>query len=125
MIQNIYIKFKSIVLGLFIIVLLFGISSGCHKKESAASPTTTVPGTNEVFIQNTSFGPSSITVAVNATVKWTNKDGFAHTVTSDAGLFDSGTIASNGTYSHQFTTAGTYPFHCSIHSSMTGRVVVQ
>ncbi len=36
----------------------------------------------------------------------------------------SGNIAPNGTYQHTFSAAGTYPYHCSIHSVMTGTVVV-
>ena len=104
------------------IVLIFGLC-GC-KKSNSSTPAATPPA-NEVFLQNTAFTPGSITVAVNTTIKWTNKDGFTHTVTSNSALFDSGNIPSNGTYSHQFTTTGTFPYHCSIHSSMTGTVIVQ
>lgn len=83
------------------------------------------PGISEVTIKGMTFNPPVITVAVNATVTWTNKDGTAHTVTSDAGLFDSGNISDNATFSHKFTTAGTYTYHCSIYPDMTGNVVVQ
>lgn len=82
------------------------------------------PGLNEVFIQGMAFNPSTITVAAGTTITWTNKDGFAHTVTSDTNLFNSGNIGSNGTFSFTFATAGTYPYHCSIHTSMTAKVVV-
>ncbi len=83
------------------------------------------PGPNEVWIQNMVFYPSSITVSVNTTVKWTNKDGAAHTVTSTSGQFDSGNIGVNGSYSYKFTTTGTFPYKCNYHGSMTGTVVVQ
>ncbi|MRS04724.1 hypothetical protein EG832_16130, partial [bacterium] len=79
---------------------------------------------NEVIIQGSAFSPTSITVAVNTTIKWTNKDGAAHTVTSDAGLFDSGTIGNNGVFTHTFTTAGTYTYHCTLHSGMSASVKV-
>jgi len=105
-------------------ILIFGIIAGCKKKDTT-SPTLVTSPTNEVFMQNTSFNPGTITVAINATVKWTNKDGFAHTVTSTTGIFDSGNINSGGTFSHQFTSAGTFPYKCLIHSSMTGTVIVQ
>ena len=82
------------------------------------------PGLNEVFIQGMAFNPSTITVAAGTTITWTNKDGYAHTVTSDKNLFNSGDIGSNGTFSFTFATAGTYPYHCSIHTSMTAKVVV-
>ncbi|MEO8148754.1 MAG: plastocyanin/azurin family copper-binding protein [Bacteroidia bacterium] len=106
-----------------IFLVFIGFNSGC--KKSSDTTTMSGPGTNEVWMQNTAFNPSSITVAVNTTITWTNKDGMAHTVTSNTGLFDSGTINGGGTYSHQFTTAGTFSYKCSFHSGMTGVVIVQ
>jgi plastocyanin len=84
-----------------------------------------MPGSNNVYLQNIAFSPATITVAVNTTVIWTNKDGVSHTVTSDNSSFDSGIIANNGTFSHQFTIAGTFPYHCKIHSMMIGGVIVK
>lgn len=81
-------------------------------------------GANEVYIQDMAFNPVTITVDANTTVIWTNKDTYPHTVTSDIGSFDSGTIAANGTYSHKFTLPGSYAYHCSIHSTMKATVVV-
>lgn len=80
------------------------------------------PTANEVFIQGSAFSPSSITVAANTTIKWINKDTAPHTVTSDGGAFNSGTINTNGTFSHTFTAAGTYSYHCTFHPTMTGSV---
>ena len=86
---------------------------------------TSEPGLNEVFIQNSTFSPSTITVAANTTVTWTNKDGMSHTVTSDTGSeLNSGNIAANETWSHTFTMAGTYPYHCTIHPNMKATVKV-
>jgi plastocyanin len=82
------------------------------------------PGTNEVFIQNMAFNPATITITAGTTITWTNKDGYAHTVTSDTNLFNSGNIGTNGTFSYTFATAGTYQYHCAIHASMTAKVVV-
>jgi plastocyanin len=45
-------------------------------------------------------------------------------VTADGGSFNSGTLAGGGSFSHRFTTAGTFAYHCAIHASMTGTVVV-
>ena len=91
---------------------------GCSKSSS--------PGTNEVWMQNIAFTPSTITVSAHSTVKWTNKDGVAHTVTSSNGMFaSSGNINSGSTYSVQFNTAGTYPYSCTIHPGMNGVVIVQ
>jgi plastocyanin len=73
------------------------------------------------------FSPPTIVVVigVNNTVTWTNDDIVAHTVTSDTGVFDSGNIAAGATWSYTFATAGTYNYHCSYHSWMTGTVVVK
>lgn len=84
-----------------------------------------VLGTYEVAIQSNGFMPVNMTVPVNTTVTWTNKDASAHTVTSDDDLFDSGSINSGGTYKHQFTAAGTYTYHCNIHPDMIATVIVQ
>ena len=80
---------------------------------------------NEVYIQGMAFSPLTLTVTKNTTIKWTNKDDMSHTVTSDTGLFSSGTLTLNGTFSFQFTAAGTYHYHCSFHSGMTGTIIVQ
>ena len=86
---------------------------------------TSTPGPNQVYMQSTSFNPSSITVPVNTTVTWTNQDNITHNVTSTTGLFASPTISPSGTYTHQFTTTGTYPYSCTIHPGMNGVVIVQ
>jgi plastocyanin len=82
------------------------------------------PGTNEVFIQGMAFNPASITVAAGTTITWTNKDAITHTVTSDSKLWDSGSVGPNGTFSFTFATAGTFPYHCNVHPSMTASVTV-
>jgi plastocyanin len=51
-------------------------------------------------------------------------DSAPHTVTADGVSFTSATLAGGGTYSHRFTTAGTFAYHCEIHPSMTGTVIV-
>ena len=85
---------------------------------------TTPPGPNEVLISNYAFNPATLTIAANTTVTWTNKDGVGHTVTSDTGVFESGTLNTNGTFSYTFTTPGSYPYHCTPHPYMTATVIV-
>jgi plastocyanin len=82
------------------------------------------PGADEVFIQGMTFTPATITVTAGTTITWTNKDSYAHTVTSDTPLFDSGNLGSNKSFTYTFATAGTFPYHCNIHTSMTAKVVV-
>jgi plastocyanin len=113
--------------GIILLLSVFVISNSCNKENTygnSGGDGSKGPGANEVFIQNMAFKPGTITVTVNTTINWTNKDGLDHTVTSNTGLFDSGIMKSNGTYSYKFTSAGTYSYHCTIHPTMTGTVQV-
>jgi len=79
-----------------------------------------------VNIQGFAFSPGTITIKAGDTVVWTNMDSAGHSVTSDSGNELSSPIFSNGkTYSHTFNTAGTYSYHCNVHPSMQGTIVVQ
>ena len=85
--------------------------------------------TASIAISGFAFRPSSVSFMGSAgvTVTWTNYDGTGHTVTSDGAtsFVSSGTIAANGgTYALSFPTPGTYTYHCSIHPTMTGSIVV-
>ena len=82
-------------------------------------------GGSTVSIKDFAFNPGSITVASGTTVTWTNDDTAGHTVTADDGSFDSATVAAGATFSQAFGTAGTFTYHCNLHSSMTATVVVQ
>ncbi len=79
-----------------------------------------------VSIVDFSFNPSTITVVigVNNTVEWTNNGASDHTVTSDSSLFGSGTLAPGSTFICTFNAAGSYSYHCSFHTFMTGTVDV-
>ncbi|MHB8576136.1 MAG: cupredoxin domain-containing protein [Dehalococcoidia bacterium] len=93
---------------------------------SPASPAGATGAATAVDIKNIAF-PATITVKPGTKVTWTNRDGFPHTVTSDAGQaqsFDSKPIAAQATFSVTFATAGTYAYHCNIHPSMHGTIVV-
>ena len=102
---------------------------------SCASPAVTTPttpatpvavqGPNEVWVQGFSFNPDNITVRVGTTVKWTNKDGDSHDVTSSTGLFIGQLVGGGGTFSYTFDTPGTFNYVCEIHAGMAGKVIVQ
>ncbi len=79
----------------------------------------------EVKIDNFVFGPQTITVRVGTTVTWTNKDDIPHTVVSTDGVFKSKVRDTDETFSYTFDKAGTYPYFCSVHPKMTGKVIVQ
>jgi plastocyanin len=77
-----------------------------------------------VTIQNFAFSPSVIHLLPGGTVTWTNMDATAHTATDLNGHFDSGSIAVNGTFKFTFATAGTYTYHCTIHSMMPTATII-
>jgi len=99
----------------------------CSKSKSNYGGSQPPPGANgdgTYNIFNMAF-PAKITVKKGATVKWYNKDGYAHTVTSDDGTtFDSGNLAAGATFSYTANTVGTFPYHCKVHSNMNGTLVV-
>ena len=78
-----------------------------------------------VKIDNFVFGPQTLTVPVGATVTWTNKDDIPHTSVSTEGVFKSKVLDTDEKFSYTFTKPGTYPYYCTIHPKMTGKVVVQ
>jgi plastocyanin len=85
----------------------------------------TASGTVAASIVDLAFDPATVSAKVGDVITWTNKGAVGHTVTVDTvPACDSGTIAAGATSSFTFSVAGSYPFHCKIHSSMTGTVTV-
>jgi plastocyanin len=74
---------------------------------------------------NRAFVPDDLSIAVGATVTWTNTDSISHTSTSNAVGWDSGIIAPGRQFSVTYQTAGTFPYHCTIHPGMVGTVIVR
>lgn len=77
-----------------------------------------------VSIAGFAFSPAAVTVTVGGTVTWTHADGAPHTVVADDGAFESARLGQGDTFSNTFLQAGSVPYHCSIHPSMTGTVTV-
>ena len=94
---------------------------------SAASSHASIQnGNQDLRIRGFAFSPNEIRVSAGTTVTWTNEDSASHTVTSDSGKeLDSQTFGKSGTYSYTFNEKGTYNYHCTIHSGMKGKVVVE
>ena len=79
----------------------------------------------EVKIDNFSFGPADLTVRVGTTITWMNRDDIPHTVVSPDKVFKSTVLDTDEKFSFTFNKPGTFPYFCSIHPKMTGKVVVQ
>ncbi|SRR6266567_1564910 len=98
-------------------MLIFSSVSDLH-----AAPATEP---NTIVLKDFHFSPMSLTVPAGATVIWKNLDGEPHTVVSDAGLFRSGGLDQDDSFTFKFDKPGTYRFICSIHPSMMGTIVVK
>jgi plastocyanin len=73
-----------------------------------------------------SFKPAKISIKAGTEVKWLNTSDAPHIVASDTtGAFTaSSTLTQNQAYTHTFSSAGSFPYHCSIHPYMKATVTV-
>jgi len=122
----------SLVIGL---AALGGVAFTLVGGSGGARPATRSPQIVDVDIVLGSIGltqpdnyiPKHIVVVIglNNTARWTNKDvPVAHTVTSAAGLFDSGNMNAGNVWEHTFTQTGTFEYVCTYHPWMSGSVTV-
>jgi plastocyanin len=100
------------------VAMLWGFEGGVP---SAAE----VPNLPAITVKDFMFSPTPLTVKAGTTVTWTNMDDEPHTVVSDTGVFKSGGMDTNESFSFKFDKPGTYHFACSIHPRMVGTVVVE
>jgi plastocyanin len=74
-------------------------------------------------IKDFAFHPDCFSVSAGSTISASNQDTTTHTFTSDGNevnvSLDAGT-----TQTATAPAAGTYPFHCNIHPTMTGTFIV-
>lgn len=87
---------------------------------------TTSPAASEapVSIVARAYQPAELTVQAGQTVTWTNHGLTPHTVTAAGGEFDSGRLDAGESFKVTFAAPGTFPYSCTIHPSMHGRVTV-
>jgi plastocyanin len=90
----------------------------------STTATVSIPLTDYGGNAQPQFSPTTVAIPVGGTVTWKNDDTVAHTTTSDTNLWN-GSLSAGGSFSRAFPTAGTFPFSCTVHSGMSGRVVVQ
>jgi plastocyanin len=122
---------RILTISLFVVTTLVAVAacsnSGGSVAPSAATgqaPAAPAGGATAVSVKDFAFNPATASVPTGSKVTWTNNDTTAHTVTFDDGSADSGNVASAATFDHTFTTAGTFAYHCTIHSQMKGTVTV-
>jgi len=105
---------------------LAALAVPCALLLTAAAPAPQAGTTAKVVIGNFTFGPAALVVRPGTTVTWVNGDDIPHTVVADdRKAFRSKVLDSDDSFSFTFATPGTYPYFCSIHPHMTGKVVVK
>jgi len=70
------------------------------------------------------FTPQSVTITKNQYVTWQNGAAQPHTTTSDAGLWNVSVGAGAKSGAVYFANPGSFTYHCTIHPTMTGTIVV-
>jgi plastocyanin len=81
--------------------------------------------TNVITIDNFTFTPKELTVAVGTTVKWVNHDDIPHTIVEKKTSFRSKALDTDDSYSFTFTSAGTFDYFCGLHPHMVGQIIVK
>jgi amicyanin len=80
---------------------------------------------NEIVIDNFTFGPQELSVAVGTTVKWVNHDDIPHNVVNKDKAFRSKALDTDDSYSFKFASAGTFDYFCGLHPHMQGKIIVK
>ncbi|WP_425485856.1 plastocyanin/azurin family copper-binding protein [Gemmatirosa kalamazoonensis] len=76
-------------------------------------------------MDNFAFGPRELAVPSGTAVTWINRDDVPHVIASAQGRFPSSPVLdTNKRFTFRFAERGTYDYFCSIHPTMTGRIVV-
>jgi plastocyanin len=88
------------------------------KAAAAANPAT-------VNIDNFTFTPATLSVTAGTTVTWKNEDDSPHRIGDKDGTFKSAALDTDDTFSHTFAKPGVYPYVCTIHPYMTGKIIVK
>jgi plastocyanin len=106
-----------------------GSTEGNNNTNGSPPPSNqTAPSAGAISITNMMFTPSQISVQKGSTVTWTNDDNVTHTVIDDlsnVGGPASGNIEPGSAYSFTFNKTGSFQYHCKLHPSMRGTIVVQ
>jgi plastocyanin len=114
--KSLFVGSLTIALALAAALILQPTRARSEEKGSSAT---------EIRVDNFTFAPETLTVSVNSTVTWVNKDDIPHVIASDDGLFKSKALDTDDKYSYTFSKAGTYSYYCSVHPKMVGKIVVQ
>lgn len=101
-------------------LLLSAAVAGCARAPSAHGPVA-----HAVHMHALQFQPDTTTATVGDTMVWTNDDIVPHTATQDGNAWDTGQIQPHASARVVLARAGDAPFHCTVHPTMRGVVIVR
>jgi plastocyanin len=101
-------------------LLVLAPAVGAHERGGGSRGATEVA---RVRIIDFAFRPGNLTIARGTVVRWVNRGDRTHTTTSNTSLWDH-TLAPGETFRRRFRKMGTFAYHCSIHTQMTGTITV-
>ena len=85
-----------------------------------------INGNYSVEIENYRYSPNQLTLNLGETVQWINLDSSKHTVTSYGdGPLNSVILRQGETYSYTFNSLGEFPYYCTLHPYMEGKIIVK
>ena len=91
---------------------------------ASVSDAQSAPSGSTVSIAHFAFAQPDLSVPAGTTVTWTNADGVQHTASSVDGVWDSGALSTNDSFTYLFNQAGDFAYQCAIHPDMHGTVHV-
>ena len=91
---------------------------------SAEQPLGTTETHRVRMVDGNAFRPGRITIARGDRVRWINRDDVTHTTTSNGALWNE-TLQAGERFSRRFRRAGSFGYRCTIHSGMTGTIIVR
>jgi len=91
-------------------------------EDQAAATDVVAKASTSVSMQDYSFSPASLSIAVGDSVTWVNDGEEDHTATG--GGFDTGIVAPGASATETFSSAGTFSYVCTLHSNMKGTLTV-
>jgi plastocyanin len=123
------------VVALLLVVLSLGVAACFSERTTAtnavetatcSAPSSTA-GATIVFIRNFAFVTPTVHVKSGGSVAWVNCEAtnIPHTSTSDASAWNSGLLSPPAAFVRAFPTAGSFPYHCSVHPGMKATVIVE
>ena len=111
--------------GLVVALVLGPVIGAMLAFGAVAAQDATKKDANEITIDNFTFTPKELTVAVGTTVKWVNHDDIPHTVVEKKTTFRSKALDTDDSYSFTFSSAGTFDYFCGLHPHMVGQIIVK